>query len=168
MFCLGVMSVYKKLPLGWYALALSVFLIDQISKLLVNKYFNLYEPLAIIPGLNLTLAYNTGAAFSFLDQANGWQQWLFGSIAAGVSLYFALWLWRLPAGQYRLAAGLSLILGGALGNLIDRMVYGYVIDFIQVYVSHYHWPIFNIADSAISVGALILIIEFFFRHPESQ
>lgn len=143
----------------WYLLAALVVLLDQVSKQYISATFRYGESVEIFPFLNLTLVYNLGAAFSFLSDAGGWQRWVFALIAIAVSVFIAVWLARLSAGQRLLATSLSLVLGGALGNLWDRMVLGHVIDFIDVYYQSYHWPAFNLADSAITLGALLLILE---------
>jgi signal peptidase II len=113
----------------------------------------------VIPFFNLTLLHNTGAAFSFLSEAGGWQRWFFALVALIISAVILLWLKRLPRDKVWLAVALALVLGGALGNVWDRITLGYVIDFLDIYYQGWHWPAFNIADSAISVGAAMLIID---------
>jgi signal peptidase II len=142
--------------LRWLWVAVVVLILDRITKYLAQKYLLAYYALPVIPGFNLTLSFNKGAAFSFLNSASGWQTWFFGVIAFLVSIGILVWLTRLKAGERWVAIALSFIVGGALGNLWDRVSYGQVIDFIQLYVSHYYWPTFNIADSAICIGAAIL------------
>jgi signal peptidase II len=105
--------------------------------------------------------HNTGAAFSFLSEAGGWQRWLFAGLAVAISTAIAVWLTRLKKHETLLAVALALILGGAVGNLIDRLVYGYVIDFLDVYYESWHWPAFNIADSAITLGVMLMLVESF-------
>ena len=139
-------------------LAALVLILDQISKYFVLLHLNLFQPIEITPFFNLTLAYNTGAAFSFLNQAGGWQQWLFGIVAVFVCGVILCWIHRLPIQRLGRITALSLILGGAIGNLVDRIYYGYVVDFIDLHINQYHWPVFNIADTAITVGAIVLII----------
>jgi len=112
-----------------------------------------------MPMVNFTLAFNTGAAFSFLSGTGDWHRWLFTGFSATMSLVLMVWIIRLPNAARMQAAGLSLILAGAVGNLIDRILLGHVIDFIDVYYSHYHWPAFNLADSAICVGAFLLVLD---------
>ncbi len=146
----------------WIRISLSVVIVDQLTKQLADNLLVYQRPLPIIPFFNLTLTYNQGAAFSFLADAGGWQRWFFLVLSLIISLGLIVWLIRLGAYEKRLAAGLSLILGGAVGNLIDRVVYGYVIDFIDVYYAHWHWPAFNIADSAITIGAILLIMDSLF------
>jgi len=149
------------MKIRWFSLALFVIILDQITKLWIDNHFELYESLAIFPQFNLTLLYNRGAAFSFLANEGGWQRWFFTISSLIVSIVLIIWLIRLDAKQRLLAYALALVLGGAIGNLIDRMVYGYVIDFIDVYYQQWHWPAFNVADSAISLGAVMLVIDLF-------
>lgn len=122
----------------------------------------MYQPIPIVPGFNLTLMHNTGAAFSFLSQAGGWQRWFFIGIASVVSIVIIVWMNGLPKNKYWLLTALALILGGAIGNVCDRIILGYVIDFIEVYYGDMFWPAFNIADSAITIGAIMLIIDSLF------
>ncbi len=143
--------------LKWTWLSVLVIALDQLSKGLASGYLTLREPVALLPFLNLTLMHNTGAAFSFLGGAGGWQRWFFIAIAVGVSAGLLLWLRRLPSSAWWLAAALGLVLGGALGNVWDRIHLGYVVDFIDVYYRTWHWPAFNLADSAISIGAAMLL-----------
>ncbi len=144
----------------WFLLSAFVIFADQVSKYWVSTHLTLYEPIAIMPMLNFTLAYNTGAAFSFLSSAGVWHHWFFMGFSCIVSTALIIWMIRLPTKTERLQLGaLSLILGGALANLIDRVTLGYVIDFIDVYYKNHHWPIFNIADSAITVGTLLLAFD---------
>lgn len=150
--------------LPWLWLSALVIVLDQASKLYFEGALQLYQQVAVIPDLfSWTLAYNTGAAFSFLAEHSGWQRWLFALIAAVVSTALVVWLKRLPrSGQAWLAAGLALVLGGALGNLFDRMVYGHVIDFILVHwQQRWFFPAFNVADCAITVGAALLALDMF-------
>ena len=145
--------------LKWLWLSLAVFILDQGSKLAVADAMQLYESIPVMPSLNLTYVHNTGAAFSFLSNAGGWQRWFFAGLAATISIGITVWLSQLQKHEALLAAALSLILGGAVGNLIDRLIYGYVIDFIDVYYQDWHWPAFNIADSAITVGVMLMVAE---------
>lgn len=151
--------------LKWLWLSVAVIVLDQLSKYLATDLLNYAEPVAVIPFFNLTLLHNTGAAFSFLSEAGGWQRWFFAIMAIGVSVGISIWLSRLDSKQRWLAIALALIVGGALGNLWDRLYFGYVVDFIDVYYQSYHWPAFNIADSAIFVGAGMLLIDGFFGKP---
>lgn len=152
-------TVLTSTGLRWLWLALVVIVVDQLSKQLVVNMLMLHETLPLLPSLNLLRAENTGAAFSFLSSASGWQRWFFIVLAVSVSGFLIIWLKRLTTGQRLQAAALALILGGALGNLCDRVVHGYVIDFIDVYYQVWHFPVFNIADSAITVGAILLILD---------
>ncbi len=122
---------------------------------------DLHQPVPVIPFLNLTLTHNTGAAFSFLSDAGGWQRWFFAGLTIVVSIIIVVWLARLKPGQRWLPVSLSLVLGGALGNLWDRLAIGAVVDFIDVYYRTWHWPAFNLADSAICVGAVMLVVSTF-------
>jgi len=150
-------------PWRWYWLALLTIGVDIATKLWAVSQFRYGPPLQIVPGfLQFTYAENTGAAFSFLADAGGWQRWLFGLIALGFSALVSLWLWRLPAHKRWEPFALGLILGGALGNLWDRVELGYVRDFISVYYGSWSFPVFNVADMAISVGAAMLVIELLF------
>ncbi|HFD80819.1 MAG TPA: lipoprotein signal peptidase [Gammaproteobacteria bacterium] len=149
----------------WYAVSVVVIVVDQLTKYLANSRLEYGQPLAVFPSFNLTLLYNRGAAFSFLGQAGGWQRWLFVTISVLASAWLVFWLRRLKPQQRLLALGLALILGGAVGNLIDRLWLGHVVDFIQLYYRSFYWPAFNIADSAISVGAGLLIWDTLFARP---
>lgn len=142
----------------WLALAAAVGALDQVSKLAATAWLTYNVPLPVVPGFNLTLLHNTGAAFSLLNQAGGWQRWFFTGIAVVVVVAVVWWLARLDRAHRWDAWAFSLILGGAVGNLVDRLRLGYVVDFIQVYYRDWYWPAFNIADSAIFVGAGMLII----------
>jgi signal peptidase II len=144
--------------LKWLWLSLLVIILDQISKYVVSDLLRLYESVAVLPFFSITLLHNPGAAFSFLASAGGWQRWLFTFIALVVSVAIIVWIKRLPATEKWQAAALSLILGGALGNVIDRLRLGYVVDFLDFYYQKWHWPPFNVADSAISVGVAILLL----------
>jgi len=148
----------------WLWVTIAVLLLDQGTKLLADSTMALYEPIVLMPSLALTKAYNTGAAFSFLGEASGWQRWFFSGLAVVVCGVLLAWLRRLSATERRTALALSLILGGAVGNLIDRVIYGHVIDFIDVYYKTWHWPTFNIADSAITLGAALLLLDAWLVH----
>lgn len=148
----------------WLWLSVLVLMLDQASKWLVLLALEPYESIALVPNLNLTLMFNTGAAFSMLSDAGGWQRWLFVVLALGVSVALVIWLLRLKRGEHWLALGLALLIGGAVGNLIDRVIFGHVVDFIQVWAPviplalFNPWPAFNIADSAITAGVILLLI----------
>jgi len=145
--------------LAWLWLSLLVTALDQLTKAIVIQMLEPGMPHAVIPGfLNWTLAYNTGAAFSFLADQEGWQRWFFTVLAIVISAVLARWLARTPRSDWRSALPLALVIGGAIGNLIDRLRIGYVTDFVQVYYQQWTFPSFNVADSAISVGATLLIV----------
>ena len=147
---------------GWlYTISAVIVVLDRLTKIACAASLTEGEPVTVFPGFDLLLAYNTGAAFSFLSEAGGWQRWLLTGISLGVSIMIAVWLYRLPRAQKLLGIALALILGGALGNLYDRMLAGYVIDFISVYFLDYRFATFNIADSAISIGAGLMILDIF-------
>ena len=147
----------------WGALAAVIIILDQITKWMIIKWVPLYGKIPVNSFINITHQRNTGAAFSFLADASGWQRWFFTILATIVSAYIVWWLWRIRTeGQVILSVGLSLVLGGAIGNVIDRIVLGSVVDFIQVYIASWPFPSFNIADAAITVGAVFLIIDALF------
>jgi signal peptidase II len=138
-----------------------VIVLDQITKQAALAWLPLHQLVEVIPGFDWYLTYNTGAAFSFLADAGGWQRWFFTISTIIISVVIAFWINRVPVDEKLTAVSLCLILGGALGNLIDRIYLGYVIDYIQVWLGSYPWPAFNIADAAISVGATVLILSSF-------
>ena len=148
---------------GWrfWWLALALLIADQLTKVWVIQNFSLGESIELLPVFNFTYARNYGAAFSFLGDAGGWQRWLFTLIAVLVSVVLSVWLSRLKPAQWKLSLALVLIVAGAIGNLIDRSLYGYVVDFLHVYYQQWHYPIFNIADCAITIGAGLLIWDSF-------
>lgn len=146
--------------LRWYGLALLVIVLDFASKLAVLGTLAPGESRALAPFFNLVLVFNRGAAFSFLAAAQGWQTLLFAAIAAAASILVSYLILRNPHKSF-FCSGLALILGGALGNLYDRLAYGQVVDFLDFHAAGWHWPAFNVADSAITVGAGILILESF-------
>jgi signal peptidase II len=150
----------------WLSISVLVILLDQITKYIANTGLVYAEAVPVVPSFNLTLMYNRGAAFSFLSDAAGWQRWFFVAISLGASVLLIVWLRKLKPQQWVLAVALSLVLGGAVGNLIDRLWLGYVIDFIQLYYRGFYWPAFNVADSAISVGAVLLIWDALFAKPK--
>jgi len=154
--------------LKWLWVTVAVLLLDQGTKLLADSAMALHDPIVLLPSLALTKAYNTGAAFSFLGEASGWQRWFFSGLAVAVCGILLAWLRRLPATEWRTALALALILGGAVGNLVDRVIYGHVIDFIDVYYQTWHWPTFNVADSAITLGAALLLLDAFSAHRHKQ
>jgi signal peptidase II len=143
--------------------ALLVVFADQVTKWAIVEWVPLYGKVPLNDFINLTHQRNTGAAFSFLAGASGWQRWFFVVLATGVSAVIVVWIWRIRTeGPLILAAGLALVLGGAIGNLIDRIRLGYVTDFFQVWFGEWAFPSFNVADSAISVGAALLVIDALF------
>lgn len=144
--------------LCWYALAAVVVALDQWTKALALRLLDYAEPLVVTGFFNLTLLYNKGAAFSLLSDADGWQHWLFSAIALVVAALISVWLYRLPARARLEPLALALVLGGAIGNLIDRLRFGHVVDFIQLHYRELYWPAFNIADAAISLGAGLLLL----------
>jgi signal peptidase II len=146
----------------WLFLSAIVIIADQITKYLAASQLVYAEPLPVVPSFNLTLLHNYGAAFSFLNDAGGWQRWFFVALSLGASVLLIAWLRKLKQNQWLLALALALVLGGAVGNLVDRLWHGYVIDFIQLYYGTFYWPAFNIADSAITVGAVILVWDALF------
>ncbi len=143
----------------WLWLSGLVLILDQLSKIWIDISMHLYQSTSVFPGFSITYAHNYGAAFSFLSDAGGWQRWFFAALAAGISIGLVIYLKSLKQDETLLAVSLSLILGGAIGNLIDRVIYGYVIDFLDVYYQAYHWPVFNIADSAITIGVAFMLYE---------
>lgn len=153
------LSLHKPNALVWLVVSVLVIALDQATKSIVRHTLIPYMPHQVIPHvLNWTLAFNRGAAFSFLEDASGWQTWLFGILAVVVCIGLAVWLARTPRRDWRTALPVALIIGGALGNLIDRLIHGQVTDFVQVYWHAWSFPAFNIADSAITVGAILLIL----------
>ena len=151
---LGWRSVY------WLLLSTAIVVLDQITKLLVIENMTLYQRVQITSFFDLVRLHNTGAAFSFLADASGWQNWLFTGIAVVVSIGILYWLVTLPAKDRRtLAMGLALVLGGAVGNVIDRSSYGYVVDFILLHYQEWSYPAFNIADSAITCGVILILYD---------
>jgi signal peptidase II len=158
----------------WLWLSLSILLLDQATKWLVLLWMTPYQPLELMPNINLTLMFNTGAAFSVLADAGGWQRWLLAGFALVITAVLVVWLVRLRPHEHMLAVGLALIIGGAVGNLIDRVLFGHVVDFVQVYLPFVPlaifnpWPAFNVADSAISIGVVLLLIQSFRPEPPAD
>ena len=152
----------NKMAFVWLLMAVVIVVLDLWTKGLATKSLSLYRPVELTSWLNMTLAHNYGAAFSFLSEAGGWQRWVLSGLASVVTLVLVVWLLRLPAEEKLTAAGLGLIIGGAIGNLIDRINHGYVVDFIDVYYRDWHWPAFNLADSAITGGVILLLLDGLF------
>jgi len=146
-------------PWLWLAVTALVILFDWHTKALASEALELYRPVEVFSWLNITLAHNYGAAFSFLSDAGGWQRWFFIVLSSGVSLVLLVWLLRLPRQEWVTGLGLALILGGAIGNLVDRVQLGYVVDFIDVYYRDWHYPAFNVADSAITCGVILMLLD---------
>lgn len=150
--------------LRWVVLSLFVILLDQITKAAIAAKLELFDIITVLPVLEITHLHNTGAAFSILAKAGGWQRWFFVALAAVVTVVILTWLQRLPRrGQGMLAAGLALIMGGAVGNVIDRIWNGHVVDFIHVHWGSWYFPAFNVADMAITIGAGLLILDALFE-----
>lgn len=159
---------WKDSGLRWYWVVVLVFLADQLSKQWVLANFDLFESVPLLPFFNFTYVRNYGAAFSFLSEAGGWQRWLFTVIAVGFSSLLTLWLRKQSASLWKLNLAYTLVIGGALGNLIDRLMHGFVVDFIDFYWGKSHYPAFNIADSAIFIGAVLIIWDSFFNSKSEQ
>ena len=147
----------------WLLLSALVVLVDQLTKAYISRHYGEFEFTTLLPVLDITRMHNVGAAFSFLADASGWQRWLFIALAVGVSIAIVVWLFRMPRSKVLLAAGLSLVLGGAIGNVIDRIRLGYVVDFIHFHWDRAYFPAFNVADSAITVGAAFLLLDALFE-----
>lgn len=154
-------NLFNNTGLRWLWLAIVMLIIDQLSKQSVVALMDYRESIAVMPFFNLTYVHNPGAAFSFLADQGGWQRWFFTAIAGVVSIFLVIWMAKTPKQDKLIAISFALILSGAVGNLIDRMMYGYVIDFLDFYVGNKHWPAFNVADSAIFVGAGLMILDAF-------
>jgi signal peptidase II len=162
---------FPPLPVVWLLVSVAVVALDLYTKQLASAALILYRPHEVFSWLNMTLAHNYGAAFSFLSSAGGWQRWFFITLASVVSLVLLVWLIRLPRREWLTGLGLALVLGGAVGNLVDRVRLGYVVDFIDVHFRGWHYPAFNVADSAITCGVALLIIDVFLismRREEEQ
>jgi len=143
----------------WLLLSLAIVVVDQLSKSWITRHYGQFEFTTVLPVLEITRMHNVGAAFSFLAGASGWQRWLFVGLALSVSAGLIVWLCRMPRAPSLLSVGLALVLGGAIGNVIDRLRLGYVIDFIHFHWERAYFPAFNVADSAITVGAAFLLLE---------
>lgn len=152
-----------------YSIVTIIVVLDQITKIWADRSLEMYQQIPVTGFFNITKAYNYGAAFSFLDNEGGWQRWLFTGISFVVSIVLIVWLYRMTRLEKWLSLAIALILGGAIGNLIDRAVYGYVVDFIQVYWQNSYFPSFNVADAAISCGTVLLLgLTFFEKKDESE
>ncbi len=142
----------------WLGVATVVVLLDQVTKITMSRLLTYGQSEVVNAYLNLVMVYNRGAAFSFLSDQSGWQRYFFSALAAGVSI-FIIWMLKRNPSQRLFCWSLSLILGGAIGNLIDRLAYGHVIDFLDFHIHGWHWPAFNVADSAITVGAALFVLD---------
>lgn len=154
--------------LPWLVLSLVLVVLDQYTKSLATSGLEYGQPERVFSWFNLTLQHNSGAAFSFLQDAGGWQRYFFSAMASVISVALVIWLFMLPRGQWLLALSLALILGGALGNLWDRVALGYVVDFISVHYQNKYFPAFNLADSAISVGAVGMLLDSFLHRERAD
>ncbi|EIW87790.1 lipoprotein signal peptidase [Alishewanella agri BL06] len=162
------MQLFNNTAWRWWWLILLLIGLDQLTKQLVHQNMALYDSIELLPFFNLTYVRNYGAAFSFLSDAGGWQRWFFTILAVVISTVIAVWMSRLPRQQIKLGLALSLVFAGAIGNLIDRSIYGYVIDFFHLYYQTWHYPAFNIADSAICIGAALIIWDSFSSDSEAK
>ncbi len=158
------MNFLTQAQMKWLSISVFIVVLDQITKQFAENTLQLYERIAVMPFFNLTLAYNEGAAFSFLSDAGGWQRWFFLALTAVISTVLFFWLKKSESKIESLA--ISLVLGGAIGNFIDRLLFGHVIDFLDVYYETHHWPAFNVADIAISCGVMLLIVSTFTAQPD--
>ncbi|MGB2287463.1 MAG: signal peptidase II [Porticoccaceae bacterium] len=162
------MPSLRPITMLWFALAASVLLLDQYSKLWIVERFSYGDIESLSGFFNLVRVHNYGAAFSFLSDAGGWQRWAFSLLAAVISIVIVVWIARLPTQSKMEGLALALILGGALGNLYDRLTLGYVVDFLDFHWSGMHFPAFNIADAGISVGAAVLIFDTLINGSEAD
>lgn len=163
-----MMAKYKSSGLVWLWLTVVFIIVDQVTKQYIVANFDLYERTAVLPFFNLTYAQNPGAAFSFLADQPGWQRWFFSIIATIASIVFLVWMAKTPKENRLLSIAFALLLSGAVGNLIDRLIFGYVIDFLDFYWGQYHWPAFNVADSVIFIGAALMILDSFKKEPDTS
>lgn len=154
-------GIRARATFAWLTLSAAIVALDAWTKALASASLSPVRPVEILSWLNLVLAHNTGAAFSLLSDAGGWQRWFFTVVSIAITVVLLVWLARLGRGQRLTALALSLVIGGAIGNLIDRLRLGYVVDFIDVHAAGWHWPAFNVADSAITCGIIILLIDAF-------
>lgn len=163
-----MLNIFAQSGLRFLWITIVVLVLDQWSKHAVVGSMSLYESIQLTGFFNLTYVHNYGAAFSFLHDAGGWQRWFFTGIALAISALLLYWLKQTPKQQVRLPVAFSFILGGAIGNVYDRLVHGYVIDFLDFYYQQWHWPAFNVADSAIFIGAAMLILDMFLTNDEES
>lgn len=151
--------------LRWLWLSVAILALDQLTKWVIDHSMHVYQSIDLLPFFNLTYLRNQGAAFSFLSDAGGWQRWFFVTLSAVASAGIVYWLSRLGKNLRWEACAWAMVLGGAAGNLIDRAVFGYVIDFLDVFYRDWHWPAFNVADSAITIGIGMLLLDSLREHP---
>lgn len=149
----------ERTGLLWLWLSAAVVALDQLTKFMIVQRLDVFQRIDLFAMLSITRLHNTGAAFSFLSDAGGWQRWFFVVLGVVISLLVIVWLRRIPARRGWLGAALALVVGGAVGNIIDRLMHGYVVDFVSVHYKGWFFPAFNVADSSITVGAVILLIE---------
>lgn len=158
----------QSVKISWYALAIVIVVLDQITKLWVQAEFDVWQRVNVLPVFDLTLVYNKGAAWSFLSDAGGWQRWFLTGISLVASVVLTIWIYRTPTNKTLLIAALTFILGGAVGNLIDRATAGQVIDFLLFYYNDRYFPAFNLADSAITLGAFLMILDMFVEAKQAR
>ncbi len=163
-----MLSVFKNTGLKYLALSLILFIADQATKITILNTLELYQDINILPIFDITHVHNYGAAFSFLSDAGGWQRYFFTIIAVVISTLLIYWMYKTPTEQKLLLTSYALILSGALGNVWDRINYGYVVDFLHFYYQSWSFPAFNVADIAISIGAFFLILDAIFEHKREQ
>lgn len=159
-------GVNRKLSVCFLLVSIAIVILDQWTKTMIMNTLALYEDIVVLPVFNITHVHNYGAAFSFLSDAGGWQRYFFTAIAVLISVLLIYWILRTPAKQKLTLVSYSLILGGALGNLLDRLLHGFVVDFLHFYYQNWHFPAFNVADIAISVGAAGMILDALFEHKQ--
>lgn len=164
----NIFAIFSKTGLRWLWLTILFLVIDQVSKQWVVASFDLYESVELLPIFNFTYVHNLGAAFSFLADQSGWQRWFFTTISTVASIVFIIWLTRIPKAQILLSIAVALMLSGSLGNLIDRALFGYVIDFLDFHLADKHFPAFNVADSMIFIGASLMIVDAFLQDKNAK
>jgi len=163
-----IFIIFNNSGLRWLWLTLVFLVLDQVSKFWVSDSFSLYESINVLPIFSITYVHNLGAAFSFLADQGGWQRWFFTAVAAIACIVFIVWLAKTPKSQTLLSIAVALMLSGAMGNLIDRVLFGYVIDFLDFHWSGNHFPAFNVADSMIFIGAALMILESITTKPNDK